>query len=132
MRAIRLTIHPSVHARNVARRDLQMLPPFVFISRQPSVRSEAWDGDVATLARVFSSRRPPPRTNRRMRDGIPESTGNFPLHLPFGQLERGLEALVPPKDAGTLALIVSRGPGGRRETPERVVLTPERGVPGDA
>ena len=35
-------------------------------------------------------------------------------------------------DHGRVALIVRRGEGGRRETPDRVVVTPEDGIPGDA
>jgi MOSC domain-containing protein YiiM len=48
------------------------------------------------------------------------------------ELERRLGELAPPKDRGKLALIVARRDDGHRETPERVVLTPEEGVPGDA
>ena len=38
----------------------------------------------------------------------------------------------PPADEGHLDLIVTRGPDHTRETHARVVLSPERGVPGDA
>jgi MOSC domain-containing protein YiiM len=49
------------------------------------------------------------------------------------ELESGLGELPTPNaDRGTVVLIVRRGVGGRRETPERLVLTPEEGVPGDA
>jgi MOSC domain-containing protein YiiM len=37
----------------------------------------------------------------------------------------------PPRDAGTVALIVARRADGVRDTPPRVRLSPERGVPGD-
>jgi MOSC domain-containing protein YiiM len=53
-------------------------------------------------------------------------------HLSFDVLERGLATLAPPKDVGTLALIVARGDHEQRETPPRVMLTPQGGVPGDA
>jgi len=57
--------------------------------------------------------------------------GDSSLHLSLEELERGLEVLNPPRDAGELALIVSRGDDGHRSTPDRMVLSPERGVPGD-
>jgi MOSC domain-containing protein YiiM len=37
-----------------------------------------------------------------------------------------------PKDSGRLALIVRRNVDGSRETPQRLRLTPEDGVPGDS
>jgi MOSC domain-containing protein YiiM len=52
--------------------------------------------------------------------------------VPREALERGLETLAPPNDVGKLALIVARARDAQRETPERVLLTPEAGVPGDA
>ena len=58
--------------------------------------------------------------------------GDAGRHLPSDELERGLAALVPPKDVGRLELIVARDDDGHRETPTRVLLTPEGGVPGDA
>jgi MOSC domain-containing protein YiiM len=62
----------------------------------------------------------------------PGPWGDPARHLPLAQLEERVLALAPPRDAGVLALIVARTAPGRRETPERVVLTPEEGVPGDA
>lgn len=47
-------------------------------------------------------------------------------------LEKGLALLRPPEGKGRLELIVSRADDGKRTTPERVRLTPEGGVPGDA
>jgi MOSC domain-containing protein YiiM len=44
----------------------------------------------------------------------------------------GLGKLTPPADGGSLDLIVSRRDNGHRETPERVRLTRDGGVPGDA
>ena len=54
-----------------------------------------------------------------------------PLHLAFDELERGLANLSPPAGRGRVELIVSRGDDGSRETPVRVIVTPETGVPGD-
>lgn len=55
-----------------------------------------------------------------------------PPHLSLSELEAGLRARpAPPRERGTLALIVRRLAGGTRETPARVLLTPEAGVPGD-
>ena len=54
-------------------------------------------------------------------------------HFPLAQLEAGLHALPPlPKDSGRLALIVRRPADGSRETPDRLRLSPEDGVPGDS
>src|SRR5436190_23146053 len=64
--------------------------------------------------------------------GDPRPAGDPARHVPFDVLERGLAALAPPRDRGRLAHIVSRGPEGVRETPERTELTAEGGVPGDA
>jgi MOSC domain-containing protein YiiM len=50
----------------------------------------------------------------------------------MAELEKGLAQLAPPRDLGELGLIVSRCDNGVRETPERVILTPAGGVPGDA
>ena len=59
--------------------------------------------------------------------------GDPSRHLPLAQLEAGLRALPElPKDSGRLVLIVRRPADGSRETPERLRLTPEEGVPGDA
>jgi MOSC domain-containing protein YiiM len=53
-------------------------------------------------------------------------------HRSLAELSRGLGALPEsPKDVGRLHLIVRRRADGTRETPERVYLSPEEGVPGD-
>jgi MOSC domain-containing protein YiiM len=65
-------------------------------------------------------------------DGNTGPLGDASRHLPLETLEPALAALVPPRDAGRVALIVSRGEDGRRETPQRARLTPADGVPGDA
>ena len=58
--------------------------------------------------------------------------GDAARHRPLAELEAGLRALASaPRDAGRLALVVRRRADGVRETPERVVLTPAEGVPGD-
>jgi len=72
------------------------------------------------------------RTSRLLRHAAHGPWGDRSRHLPLDRLEPEIVALAPPKDAGRLALIVSRGDDGRRETPTRVVLTCEGGVPGDA
>ena len=61
------------------------------------------------------------------------STADPSRHLPLTALESGLRALPAlPKDSGRLALIVRRREDGSRETPERLCLSPEDGVPGDS
>jgi MOSC domain-containing protein YiiM len=50
----------------------------------------------------------------------------------LNELEIGLRSLATPRDRGPVMLVVSRGAGGRRSTPERVRLTPDGGVPGDS
>jgi MOSC domain-containing protein YiiM len=56
-----------------------------------------------------------------------------PRHLSLSELEAGLAALpAAPRERGTLALILCRRADGVRETPARVRLDAELGVPGDA
>jgi MOSC domain-containing protein YiiM len=58
--------------------------------------------------------------------------GDAARHLPLAALEAGLAALpAAPTDSGRLALIVRRHPDGTRESPDRVRLSVEEGVPGD-
>ena len=58
--------------------------------------------------------------------------GDVTCHRPLAALEAGLGALpAASKDAGRLVLIVRRRPDGVRETPDRVRLERETGVPGD-
>lgn len=58
--------------------------------------------------------------------------GDSSHHRSLAELEKGLRLLpASPKDSGRLDLIVCRRSDGVRETPERVCLTPEEGVPGD-
>ena len=58
--------------------------------------------------------------------------GDAAAHRALLDLEAGLRALpVLDKDAGAVALIVRRRRDGVRETPERVQLSREEGVPGD-
>ena len=59
-------------------------------------------------------------------------TGDARFHLPLAALEAGLAALpASSPDAGVVRLLLRRHPDGSRETPERVRLTPEEGLPGD-
>jgi MOSC domain-containing protein YiiM len=61
------------------------------------------------------------------------SPGDPSRHLSLDDLERGLSALPnAPANPGRLVLIVRKGEGGLRETPERTPLTPDAGLPGDA
>ena len=56
----------------------------------------------------------------------------LPKHLTLSELDAGLRVLPPaPRERGTLALIRRRREDGVRETPQRVVLDSEAGVPGD-
>jgi MOSC domain-containing protein YiiM len=67
-----------------------------------------------------------------MAEGGAKPRGDAERHLPLAALEAGLRALpAPPGDAGRLALIVRRRSDGVRETPARVRLSLEEGVPGD-
>src|SRR5262249_7656112 len=59
--------------------------------------------------------------------------GDPALHVTTAELEARLCALPgAPKDSGRLALIVCRTAEGVRETPERVHLSVDQGVPGDS
>jgi len=59
--------------------------------------------------------------------------GNPSRHRPLADLEAALRALPElPTNSGRLALIVRRRVDGSREAPERLRLTPDEGVPGDA
>jgi len=58
--------------------------------------------------------------------------GDSSHHRVLVELEAGLLSLAPaPKDSGKLACLVRRRADGVREMPDRVLLTPEEGVPGD-
>jgi MOSC domain-containing protein YiiM len=58
--------------------------------------------------------------------------GDPSCHRPMAELEAGLLALAPPPTLiGRSRLIVRRRGDGVRETPERVRLSREEGVPGD-
>lgn len=58
--------------------------------------------------------------------------GDAAHHLGLARLEAGLRALpTAVRDTGRLALILRRHPDGERETPARVQLSCEEGVPGD-
>ncbi len=58
--------------------------------------------------------------------------GDASRHRPLTELEVGLRSLAAsPTDRGRLELIVRRRADGVRETPERVCLSVDEGVPGD-
>jgi len=58
--------------------------------------------------------------------------GDAGCHAPLARLEEALSALPPaPRERGRIALLVRRRADGERETPERVRLAPETGIPGD-
>lgn len=62
-----------------------------------------------------------------------DSIGNPDQFLTFDELCRTLDALpAAPRDSGRVVLIVRRRELGRREAPDRLLLTPDAGVPGDA
>jgi MOSC domain-containing protein YiiM len=62
-----------------------------------------------------------------------ESVGDAARFLPFDDLAAGLATLAPaPTDRGSVRLLVRRREHGRRESPDRVLLTAEGGVVGDA
>ena len=59
--------------------------------------------------------------------------GDPSRHLPLGELAQKLGTLpAAPRDAGRVALLVRRRPDKVRETPTRIDLGPDTGVPGDA
>lgn len=59
-------------------------------------------------------------------------SGDPSLHLPRGALEARLDALLPPpRDEGTIELIVRRRADGTRDLPTRARLTVESGLEGD-
>jgi hypothetical protein len=72
------------------------------------------------------------RARRLVDHAVEAPRGDRARHLGRDELERELGQFAPPKDVGKLELIVARGADGHRETPKRVVLSPEGGVPGDA
>jgi MOSC domain-containing protein YiiM len=61
------------------------------------------------------------------------SDGDPAAFLELDVLEARLAAGPPaPADVGRIRLLVTRHPGGRRETLERASMTPESGMPGDS
>jgi len=57
--------------------------------------------------------------------------GDKARHLSRAALTAGIVQLRPPRDAGTVDLLVARGPEGERRRPAEVVLTAQGGMPGD-
>lgn len=72
------------------------------------------------------------RVRRMLRHATHGPWGDAARHLGEQALLDGLARLSAPTERGKLELIVSRRDDARRETPERVRLTREGGVPGDA
>jgi len=61
------------------------------------------------------------------------TTGDVDRFRTSDDLRRSLAELpAAPKDSGRVTLIVRRMDKGQRETPDRLQLTPEAGIPGDA
>lgn len=61
------------------------------------------------------------------------STGDPARYQTLDHLERSLAALPgAPSTSGRVVLIVRRGDGGRREELDRIHLSPDAGLPGDA
>jgi glutathione S-transferase len=125
--------------------DIAIASPFVnFQHAGESIDAERWPrlaAYVATLharpsfkALIAEERIPSARDMRRMRaQAVAGPHGDAKLHLSREILDQRFEALPPPPtDVGRVALLVSRRPDEIRETPERVQLTPEGGMPGDA
>lgn len=59
------------------------------------------------------------------------SVGDPDRFLTLGDLERQLETFATPRERGTVALVVRRTEGGRREILERASLAADAGIPGD-
>ena len=57
--------------------------------------------------------------------------GDRSRHLDYPALRAGIAALHPPRDSGTVDLLVARGPEGERLLPAEVLLTVNGGMPGD-
>jgi hypothetical protein len=72
------------------------------------------------------------RRGRLLRHATHGPWGDSARHRSQQALLDGLAKLSPPTGSGVLELIVSRLDDGRRETPDRVRLTRDAGVPGDA
>ena len=60
------------------------------------------------------------------------SVGNPATFQPLDVLEERLQRFDTPRDIGRVVMIVRRGDHGLRECPDRVALTMESGIPGDA
>ena len=61
------------------------------------------------------------------------SLGNPDQFRSLAELEAGLAALpAAPKDSGRVVLLLRKGDGGLRETPDRIQASVENGFPGDA
>jgi MOSC domain-containing protein YiiM len=61
-----------------------------------------------------------------------KSQGDPSRFHPLDLLERQLAKLTPPRDRGSVRLLVTRGSGGVRTLLDRASMTPASGMPGDA
>lgn len=69
---------------------------------------------------------PDPELRHELRKEARGPEGNPARHLSAEAIDAGMRALIaPPADVAELVLIVRRRADGLRETPERVVLTPD-------
>ncbi len=125
--------------------DIAIASPFVnFHHGGEKIDAGRWPrlaGYVATLharpsfkALIAEERIPSAQEMRRSRERASAGPhGNEKLHLSGETLKQRFEALpAPPAEVGRIALIVARRENEVRETPEKVWLTPEGGVPGDS
>src|SRR5919108_3420393 len=86
---------------------------------------------VADSARYGASR--PLHKEGAMVDLDSNSVGDSSRFRALADLEAMLQSLPDGRtDSGSVALLMRRGEGGRREVLEHAVLAPETGIPGDA
>lgn len=72
------------------------------------------------------------KKTRMLRHAAHGPWGDSSRHLERAELERRVAELAPPKDRGEVALLVSRADDGARTLHDRVTLSIEQGMPGDA
>jgi len=75
---------------------------------------------------------PEMKKTRMLRHAAHGPWGDASHHLERAELERRVAELEPPKDRGEVALLVSRSDDGARTLHDRVTLSIEHGMPGDA
>lgn len=125
--------------------DIAIASPFVnFQHAGEKIDAERWPRLASYIATVHArpsfkaliaeERIPSAREMSEMRQQMRAGPhGDEELHLARQVLDERFQALpAPPTDVGRIALLVSRRENEVRETPERVRLTPQGGMPGDA